>query len=160
MGENASGKTVWLKQFYSMHINDSVINTETDHDYHNLELDDELLYHLMNEIDEEDYEVSKMGNNVFSKNLSTQLCKIITLLCKRVKYVLLDEPEFDLAPGEIYTLDRILYFLAWNYKDKQVYIVTHDEILKDMQDNAANKYTVKRGIDGRVALEELHEYFV
>lgn len=140
LGENASGKTLYIKKKckelaskYKMDVVTNLIKVPydgIDEKRYQLLSDEEAYEYIWDcrEIDKSTGVITIEGGSVFSE----YFLNIVTLLCRKGDYLILDEPEFDLLSREINMLYKICELILPTYKE--VHIATHQQWLFGLAD--------------------------
>lgn len=128
-GENASGKTLFLKSVMDgvYFSRDYITNIEWESNpYKDIIPYDERKEDLLSELLEtdEDKIFNKTGVDLSNEHLSTEGKIMIDLLSRKVDAVYLDEPELNLGNRELTLV--INYIARIESLHKCVYIVTHE----------------------------------
>lgn len=141
VGQNAIGKTVYLQnKIKDMSKNNNVISNLTESNYlnsvpYNRERIDDLkdILDTENIVENDDM----LGISSDEVKISKAFASIITLICKDLEYMYLDEPEFKLSYREIGFL--IWFLCRVENSFKEIEIVTHSEMLLSQLENTEVK---------------------
>lgn len=133
IGENASGKTLYLDRIINKDLNShgsiefvtNVYDVKHNNSKYNLDrisILEDISY--ADKVDTSNDIISILGNPV---RLSKEFLQIITILCLECKRAYIDEPEQGLSEYEICLLSSFLTYTDKTFED--VFIVTHSELL-------------------------------
>lgn len=150
IGQNAIGKTVYLQnKIKDMSRNNNVISNLTESNYLNsVSYNRERIDNLKDILDTENIieNDDMLGISTDEVRISKAFASILTLICKDLEYLYLDEPEFGLSYREIGFLVWFLCCVEDSFKE--IEIVTHSEMLLSQLENTEVK-TVEYDINSR-----------
>lgn len=141
IGQNAIGKTVYLQnKVKEMSRNNNVISNLTESNYLNsVPYNRERIEELKDILDTENIVENDdmLGISTDEVRISKAFASILTLICKDLEYMYLDEPEFGLSYREIGFLIWFLCHVEDSFKE--IEIVTHSEMLLSQLQNTEVK---------------------
>ena len=150
VGQNAIGKTVYLQnKIKDMSRNNNVISNLIESNYLNsVPYNRERIDDLKDILDTENIAENDdmLGISTDEVRISKAFALILTLICKDLEYLYLDEPEFGLSYREIGFL--IWFLCRVENSFKEIEIVTHSEMLLSQLENIEVK-TVEYDIASR-----------
>ena len=132
IGQNASGKTLYLNNCINNDLEDSdtidFVTNLKDASYNDISYNQERLQ-VLEEIT--DVEMIDTSNELLALigspiKLSKDFLQIVTILCKECKKVYLDEPEQGLSEYEINLLISFVQYAESTYEE--IVVVTHSEL--------------------------------
>ena len=140
VGQNAVGKTKKLMEIYSNSEKSSTIcNLDSDRDLTKNVIDIERLNSLAESIDiiTEDVVIDNNNTIVAIKmqgcKFSFDFCKVLNLLSKKVRTIILDEPEQGINLYEQVLVYKLLKRIAFCHADLDIWITTHSSVLCDCE---------------------------
>lgn len=147
IGQNASGKTLYLDTIIEeklKHADDINFVTNIGNNKYNellfskkrVKILDDILMDFCDSIDTSNELITPINSEIV---FSTDFLYMVTLLCKNVDEIYLDEPEQGLIEFEIKLLTNFLELIDKTYN--KIVIVTHSELLVQMP--YFDAYTIK-----------------
>jgi predicted ATPase len=165
IGQNAIGKTAYLHdkvQDMSQNQKKNVISNLLDSSYlKNIKYNQERMEQLRDILDTDNIteNIDKLAIQTDEVKVTDKFASVITLICKDLDYLYLDEPEFGLT----YKQTGFLVWFLNRVEDtfKEIEIVTHSEMLLSQLQNTTVKTIIYNSIDKKFTKVDLKEdYYV
>ena len=149
VGENASGKTLYLDRILEKYgLSECCTNIVDDPTLNKVEYNDKRIWHLSYVLETSDIELTDQILRIADANavLTPNFDRLATIICKNRDILILDEPCFGLKFAE---RCRLLSFLNLvNVTFKEVYIVTHNEVMLSIDNIDVSTIEMDRNTSG------------
>lgn len=156
VGENASGKTIMLKKMASQIARLDIASNLSKYQSHlgmTLDYNRNVIDFISNELGDPVISTNKDQLFVEDGGYGTNFLDIITMLSRDVSNFYLDDLEYGLREHELNMMAHVLVKLA--HVLPNIWIITHSELLLDINSNMVSYFTVEKDSSGEHILRSI-----